>query len=408
MFGREKPMLFSRFKRRDLQTPRIFISYRRVDTEALAHRLHRSLQQASSKDLVFLDSEAIQPGTDWLQTILTQVKLSDYMLVLIGSQWLDAVDDGGTRRLDRHDDIVLNEILAGLVLGKRILPLLVDGAQMPHMEQLPKPIKMLCRYNALPLRSKHFRDDINKIKATITKSPLQSKAFVASGSANKRAALVVGNSEYRSLPSLASPRIEASVFADTLAKCGFQVNLVIDAARAELSKSMYTLREHLRTGGVGLLFYSGHVARARGRHFLVPTDCEASADETSLLDTQMAFEAELASKSWIVEKRGLVEFHDGLAIPTQMHEAPGSIFVRQFVNIINSQRLELLDLLRATVDGVAIETQGAQLPWFASCSSSKFYFLDAEPDALIDLLKIVCISDVGGSLSPLAVQFQSR
>lgn len=405
-------MLFSRFMRRKQRIPRVFISYRRADTEFLAQRLHRSLSAAFSKDSVFLDSQAIKPGTDWLHTILSEIKRSDCMLILMGPQWLNTPDSAGILRLERHDDIVVNEILAGLVLNKRMLPLLVDGAQMPEMKQLPKPIKMLSRFNALQLRTTHFQSDlgaiIDVIAAAQSQSTARSATFVSNKPSNNRTALVIGNSEYRNLPSLASPRIEANVFADTMSKCGFHVNCVIDASLAEMTQSLGEFRERLRPGGVGLLFFSGHVARARGRHFLIPIDSESKADERSLLDSQTAFEAELSSKSWIEEKRGLVELHDSLAMPTQRHDAPGSIFVRKLVSIINRQRLELLDLLRTTVEEVAIETQGAQIPWFASCSSSRFYFLDAGPDAKIDLLKIICVSDAGGGFSPLATQFKSH
>jgi hypothetical protein len=55
----------------------------------------------------------------------------DVLLALIGDQWLTLTDSHGRRRLDDPDDFVRLEIEAALERNVRIIPILVDGANMP-------------------------------------------------------------------------------------------------------------------------------------------------------------------------------------------------------------------------------------------------------------------------------------
>jgi hypothetical protein len=48
-----------------------------------------------------------------------------------------------------------------------VLPVLVDGAQMPQPQQLPEDIRAIATINGLPLRHESFDDDAEKIVATI-------------------------------------------------------------------------------------------------------------------------------------------------------------------------------------------------------------------------------------------------
>ena len=54
------------------------------------------------------------------------------MLVLIGQSWLTAVEEDGSRRLDNPRDWVVQEIEAALARDVTVIPVLVDGARMPH------------------------------------------------------------------------------------------------------------------------------------------------------------------------------------------------------------------------------------------------------------------------------------
>jgi hypothetical protein len=73
------------------------------------------------------------------------------MLTVIGNNWLDAADERGGRRLDNPNDFVRIEIESALKLGKRVIPVLVHQARMPHPDELPEAIRR-CP-NAMPCGS---------------------------------------------------------------------------------------------------------------------------------------------------------------------------------------------------------------------------------------------------------------
>jgi hypothetical protein len=51
------------------------------------------------------------------------------------------------------------EIEAGLRLGKRVIPVLVNDADMPRGEELPEPLRPLARRNAVRLTHDRFKAD---------------------------------------------------------------------------------------------------------------------------------------------------------------------------------------------------------------------------------------------------------
>jgi len=79
---------------------KIFINYRRDDTQATAGGIHDSLGQAFGRDNVFMDVDNIRAGEKFADHLNAQVEKCDIFLSLIGPNWLDASEEDGTRRLD--------------------------------------------------------------------------------------------------------------------------------------------------------------------------------------------------------------------------------------------------------------------------------------------------------------------
>lgn len=136
--------------------PRIFISYRRDDTEMAAGRLAGDLRNHFG-DVVFRDKESIPVGADWMQEINRAIGPGGVVLVLIGEQWLEDKPPG-ERRIDQADDPHRNEIAAALRLKAHVLPLLVRHARMPARESLPEPLQRLAAINAMKLRDDEWAD----------------------------------------------------------------------------------------------------------------------------------------------------------------------------------------------------------------------------------------------------------
>ena len=59
------------------------------------------------------------------------------VVVVIGPDWLTAIDNAGRRQLDDPGDPVRELIARSLRQGKNVTPVLIDGARMPAVEELP-------------------------------------------------------------------------------------------------------------------------------------------------------------------------------------------------------------------------------------------------------------------------------
>jgi hypothetical protein len=142
---------------------RIFISYRRDDTAAAAGRLYDRLWRLLSKSNVFFDISAIEGGENFETKIVSEIERSDAALVLIGKKWLEPSQKSGKPRIWDADDYVRAEVRASLQRSILVLPVLVDGTQMPSPEQLPDDIRAVTARNALLLRHESFDDDAENI-----------------------------------------------------------------------------------------------------------------------------------------------------------------------------------------------------------------------------------------------------
>lgn len=134
--------------------PRIFISYRRADSEAVVGRIQERLARAFGGKNVFQDVEDIPPGVDFRQYLNSQVSSCDVELVIIGRQWASVTDDSGNPRLNNPNDFVRIEVEYGLNRDSvTVIPVLVNNASMPPAEELPESLHELLFRNAIPIRN---------------------------------------------------------------------------------------------------------------------------------------------------------------------------------------------------------------------------------------------------------------
>jgi len=107
---------------------KIFVSYRRDDTQQVVSRLCGRLDEAFGARNVFYDERSIGTGTDFLGAVGGAIYTSDAILVVIGRNWTTCCDVSGQRRLNDPDDPVGWEVGLALASGRLLIPLLVDGA----------------------------------------------------------------------------------------------------------------------------------------------------------------------------------------------------------------------------------------------------------------------------------------
>lgn len=128
---------------------KLFISYRRADSDFPAHWICKTLRQEFGQESVFIDVDAIPLGVDFREFIDEEVNACDVMLAIIGDRWLGALNGDGQRRLDDPEDLVHVEIRSALERQVSLVPVVVGNAKMPSEGELPKPLARLSYLQAI-------------------------------------------------------------------------------------------------------------------------------------------------------------------------------------------------------------------------------------------------------------------
>jgi hypothetical protein len=139
----------------------VFISYRRADSLAWCDRLSGHLALRFGDDLVFRDLDDLKPGVRWRREIDASLGGAEVVLVMIGPRWFSKLQ---RRRLLDPGDVLRQEVARALRGPRRkVIPLLVGGAKMPHRADLPAPLRPLCEWQACMLRDRGWRLDVEKL-----------------------------------------------------------------------------------------------------------------------------------------------------------------------------------------------------------------------------------------------------
>lgn len=142
---------------------KIYITYRKYDTsrqeiDKLANHLRRAFGDA----IVMISSA----GDDDVVSITRKVKAVDAVLLVIGERWLDMVDERGKRLIDNRLDPHYTELVTALEdETKWVSTILIDGAKMPTLEQLPRDLHPLTERDVIDLsKPKHVADQIDTLR----------------------------------------------------------------------------------------------------------------------------------------------------------------------------------------------------------------------------------------------------
>jgi hypothetical protein len=107
-----------------------------------------------------MDVAAIEPGRDFRKAIDQSVADCSVLLAIVGLEWLAAKDASGKRRLDDPNDFVRIELASALRRDIPVIPVLVRGAKMPRVEQLPNDLQELAYRNAVELTHARWKSDV--------------------------------------------------------------------------------------------------------------------------------------------------------------------------------------------------------------------------------------------------------
>ena len=102
--------------------------------------------------------------------------------------------------------------------------------------------------------------------------------------AEKRVALVIGNSDYQNVSPLTNPANDAAALAAILTKANFDV---VDAKSnltgIEMKRTLRDFGNKVRDADVAVIYYAGHGIELEGTNYLIPVDAKLEID-TDVLD----------------------------------------------------------------------------------------------------------------------------
>jgi thiol-disulfide isomerase/thioredoxin len=178
---------------------KVFISYRREDSEWQAHEIYAAILRTSgaNKADVFIDVDAVPLGVNFRDYIDAKVADADVLLALIGRHWLDARNPTtGSQRLHDPDDFVRIEIASALRRKIKVIPIFLDGAKLPDDDHLPEELRELRFRNGIEVTRQSFDSDVKRLLSGLSLYPQAAhQTPTATGGSDADDVLVVTTSD---------------------------------------------------------------------------------------------------------------------------------------------------------------------------------------------------------------------
>jgi hypothetical protein len=106
-----------------------------------------------------MDVLGIEPGADFVEKLESAVRQCEVLIALIGTRWAGE-DARGKARIADSQEWVHVELATALRRGIKVIPVLLDGARMPAVENLPSDLQSLVRMNATDVRASRLNADV--------------------------------------------------------------------------------------------------------------------------------------------------------------------------------------------------------------------------------------------------------
>lgn len=231
--------------------------------------------------------------------------------------------------------------------------------------------------------------------------------------AERRVALVIGNSAYKDSP-LKNPVNDARAMAAKLKGLGFQVVARENATKLEMERAVADFGDALRQPDtIGLVFYAGHGMQVQGKNYLIPIDAQIATetrvrlealDLDAILDEMAAAETRVnlvildACRNNPFERRfraggggGLAQVNAPQGTLIAYATAPGKtaadgtgangLYTAKLLDALDTPGLAVEDVFKRVRVEVAKASGNAQTPWESSSLTGDFYFKAGAPAA---------------------------
>ncbi len=226
----------------------------------------------------------------------------------------------------------------------------------------------------------------------------------AAVTSEKRVALVIGNSAYKSSP-LKNPTNDAHDIAFKLRGLGFDVIERSNLTTRQIGNTMRELRSKLTPGAVALIFYAGHGLQIKGDNFLPAVDAEIETEDDvpnqSLALKQIMQVLDDAktrlnlvfldacrnnpyARSFRSGANGLSKVDAPTGTLISFATRPGSVasdgegrnglYTEHLLKAMNVQDLQIELALKRVVSAVKAASNGRQEPWMEGSIEGDFYF----------------------------------
>jgi uncharacterized caspase-like protein len=240
---------------------------------------------------------------------------------------------------------------------------------------------------------------------------LLSLLSVSPASADKRIALVVGNSAYQNIARLDNPRNDATLMAETLSGLGFTLiggSAQLDLDKAALDTDVQNLGRQIQGADVALFYYAGHGVQVNGSNYLVPVGANPTREadvDFQMVDINLVLRQMQGSGTRLnmvildacrnnpFGARGLRSADGGLAqirapegTLISYATQPGSVaqdgsdghspYTKALATTIKQAGLDIFQTFNQVGLTVKRQTGGSQQPWVSSSPiDGSFYFV---------------------------------
>ena len=97
--------------------------------------------------------------------------------------------------------------------------------------------------------------------------------------AEKRVALIIGNSSYQTVPQLPNPARDANSVAKMFRDAGFDsVDVQLNVGNLEFKRAIRKFEAAADQADIAVVFYAGHGLEIAGTNYLIPTDARLASD----------------------------------------------------------------------------------------------------------------------------------
>jgi uncharacterized caspase-like protein len=258
--------------------------------------------------------------------------------------------------------------------------------------------------------------------------------------AERRVALVIGNSDYLDVPVLENPRNDAEDVAAALKRLGFETVVSLDADRDGMQKAIDDFSAQVEGADVALFYYAGHAMQHQGVNYLIPIDGNLSNAAglrrmTRLNDIVSDVKRAKALRIMVIDACRDNPLADKLEGGTQVAGASRSVglaklartmaktapqsaepvnrggdiivyaaeaghtaadgvgrnspFSAAFVKYVETEGQEVVSLMRRITTAVQDDTNGAQRPELSLAVPFEFYFKPGSPAPPPTVLQLV-------------------